>query len=453
MIWLTFILHFLHAMLTAFLSFLQKEQLITNQTEATLLAVSGGVDSVVLCHLFKEAHLPFAIAHCHFNLRGKEADQASQLVASLAAHYQVPYYTTQFETKSFAAKHKISIQMAARTLRYHFFHQLLYKQKLAQIATAHHWDDAVETMLLNLIKGSGIRGLCGIQPIHGSIIRPLLFANKKDIIAYAKQASLTWQEDSSNQALYYQRNFIRHKIIPLLQQINPNFSITLKETALKLNDVRKIFAHHIALAQTNNTITDADSHCIPIHTITALPGATTTAFELVRSYGFTFKQIQSLMEKPTGSGKRIYSTDYILYVDRQKWFICKKQKAAGRQAAIEANTPCIAYANHTFYLAQHNQNGYTIPKAANVAALSYHRLAFPLTLRPWQAGDYFYPLGMQGRKKLSDYLIDLKVAMVVKEKILVLTSNQQIAWVVGYRIDQRFCIDNQTETIFEITLT
>lgn len=437
-----------------FLSFLQSQQLIVDKAKSTLLAVSGGVDSVVLCHLFKQANLPFAIAHCNFNLRNQESEAEMQFVHHLAQYYQVPFYSTRFETKTFACNNKVSIQMAARTLRYRFFYNLLEEHGFNQLATAHHWDDAVETILLNLIKGTGISGLYGIQPINGKTIRPLLFARKKEIIDYAQQEQLDWRTDSSNSKDQYQRNFIRNKVIPLIQKINPNFEETTKETCARLSDVGRVFQHYLHKIKKEILTIKDNIHYLAIHQIAHLPWETTIAFELVRSYGFTFKQIKQLIKGQLTSGKIIYTADYMLYIDRKQWLIKKKPLANQqlKQQIISENTQFINYHNHTFYFKIYTKQHYSLKKIETTAALDYDLLQFPLIIRPWQRGDFFYPLNLQGRKKISDLLIDLKIPIALKEKVLVVTSNNQIVWVVGHRIDDRFKVLDATKKIFEIIL-
>ncbi|WP_419241136.1 tRNA lysidine(34) synthetase TilS [Cardinium endosymbiont of Nabis limbatus] len=439
-------------MLASFLAFLQREQLIKNPDQTMLLAVSGGVDSVVLTHLFKQASLPFAIAHCNFNLRGAEADEETEWVKALAASYQVPCYTTRFETTTFAHHQKVSIQMAARTLRYNFFHKLLQEHGWHQVATAHHWDDSVETILFNFIKGTGIKGFYGMQPIHGQVIRPLLFTSKKEIIAYAQQEKLHWQEDSSNRCNHYKRNFIRNKIIPLLHQINPNFEATTQETITKLKEVGSLFEDHLAQIKKEISTFKDRTHYLAIDQIIDQPWAATVAFELLRPYGFTFIQIKKLISGTRASGKRIDATDYTLYVDRKMWLISKKKTSLLQEKTIAAATESLAYGGHSLHFHLYSKADYILKKTAMVGAFDYDLLQFPLTIRPWKAGDIFYPLGMQGRKKISDLLIDLKIPMAIKNKTLVVTSKYQILWVVGHRIDERFKISQATKRVFEIVV-
>ncbi|CAH2559912.1 tRNA lysidine(34) synthetase TilS [Cardinium endosymbiont of Oedothorax gibbosus] len=437
-------------MLASFLDFLQREQLIVGRHQTTLLAVSGGVDSVVLAHLFKQACLPFAIAHCNFNLRGAEAAATTAFVKALAESYQVPFCSTQFDTTTFACHHKVSIQMAARSLRYQFFDKLLQQHGWHQVATAHHWDDAIETILLNFIKGTGIRGFYGIQPLHGQVIRPLLFARKKEIIDYAQQEKLHWHEDSSNRCNHYQRNFIRNKVIPLLHQVNPNFETTTQETATKLKDIGSFFEGHLAQIKKEISHFKDGIHYLAIDPIVHQPWAATVAFELLRPYGFTFQQIKKLTTATMTSGKRIHSTGYTLYVDRKEWLISKKKRSLFQQALVTVTTQSIAYGSHALHLQTYDRADYILKKTVMIGAFDYHMLQFPLIIRPWQAGDLFYPLGMQGRKKISDLLIDLKIPMAIKNKVLVVTSNDQIIWVVSHRIDERFKVAQTTKAVFEI---
>ncbi|MGI2298401.1 tRNA lysidine(34) synthetase TilS [Candidatus Cardinium hertigii] len=439
-------------MFTSFLSFLAHKKLIVDNDHPTLLAVSGGVDSVVLCHLFKKACLPFAIAHCNFNLRGAEADGATAFVKALAASYEVPFYTTRFDTKTFANNHKISIQMAARSLRYQFFDRLLQQHGWNKIATAHHWDDVMETILLNFIKGTGIKGFYGIQPMHHQIIRPLLFARKKEIIDYAQQQKLHWEEDSSNQCNHYQRNFIRNKVIPLLHQVNPNLASTMQTTTIQLKEIGNIFENQVYNIKKKISTFKEGIHYLAMHSIIDQPWATTVTFELLRPYGFTFKQIKQLLTTTRSSGKMIHSTEYTLYIDRENWLVQKKTEPF-REQVIADTTRSIAYEHHLLYFHCYKNANYMLKKTTMTAALDYDKLQFPLIMRPWQSGDFFYPLGMKGRKKISDLLIDLKIPIPIKERVCVILSKDEIVWVIGHRIDERFKVNETTKMVYEITWT
>jgi len=448
-------------MLSVFLSFVEQEQLITDANQPTLLAVSGGVDSVVLCHLFKQAHLPFAIAHCNFKLRGVCSEQDADFVHDLAKVYEVPFYTMQFETKTFAATHKVSIQMAARTLRYNFFRQLCQENALSKIATAHHLDDSIETVLLNLVRGTGVVGLQGIRPLFQEMIRPLLFARKKNIIMYAKQEGLSWREDHSNQSDCYRRNLIRNKVMPILESINPNVVETMRTTCMKLHDVAAVFQGEIQKVGRDILVFDQGIGYLDMEKIAHLPGRNTLLFEILRPYGFSFQQVlsaqgaQPLSKHGMMSGKMIHSVDQTLYIDRKRWMLIKKEAISSfPQFGVEIfenTTSYVSDCNQKFYYRVYNKCGYTLPNTPAIAALDYDCLLFPLTLRPWQPGDAFYPLGMKGLKKVSDFLIDLKIPLLIKKRVMVVTSNGKIIWVVGYRIDDRFKLTPKTKSVFEIT--
>ena len=441
------------AMLSSFLSFLNQQQLIKSKQTPTLIGVSGGVDSMVLCHLFKQAGLPFAIAHCNFNLRGKDALLDETFVKHMALQYQVPCYVQNFYTKHFAKKHKISTQMAARTLRYAFFNELLAKHGLEIIATAHHWDDVIETILLNFIKGTSIQGFQGIKPLHNNIIRPLLFARKQAIIAYAKKEQLSWQEDQSNNTIDYQRNFIRHKIIPLLYHINPNFEETTRTTHEKLTDVSLVFQTALTQIKAKYFSSKPPIHRLSIEPIIHLPTAKTILYEIVRPYGFMFNQITQLVLSYPCSGKFTYSKSHALLANRQHWIIMPKAYLGHTQfQPTLIHKDQIGQYHQYFYTKIYDRNQYSINPNPNIAALDYATLTFPLTIRSWHQGDRFCPLGMKQHKKISDFLIDLKIDIATKKQILVITSNNQIVWIIGYRIDNRFKITPKTSQVLEITL-
>ncbi|MBX9890031.1 MAG: tRNA lysidine(34) synthetase TilS [Amoebophilaceae bacterium] len=442
-------------LLPPFLSFLNKHQLIKDPSQPTLLAVSGGVDSVVLCHLFQQAHLPFAIAHCNFNLRGATTAAEAHFVDELSKSYGVPCYSRTFATKAFAKTHKLSIQMAARRLRYDFFYQLIADHSLGQIATAHHWDDTIETLLLNFIKGTGIMGLQGIPPIYNKTIRPLLFARKKEIIAFARAAGLEWKEDGSNASNDYQRNFLRNQVIPLLQTINPNFEETTRVTLEKLRDTATIFQQEIEKIKKEVLSFKEGIGYVAIKKIANHPSVVTIVTELLGNYGFSFEQVKKMTAPQMTPGKVFYATDYTLYVDREVWMMVKKEEVdrpKDQPGNLTADIPALTHwGNQTFYLQCYNKEDYQIRHAKHVAALNYNRLTFPLTIRPWQAGDYLHPLGMKGRKNVSDLLIDLKIPLAIKNKVTVITSQEAIVWVVGYCIDDRFKVTAETTKIVEIT--
>jgi tRNA(Ile)-lysidine synthase len=439
-------------LLNAFLGFLQKNQLLKSD-EATLLAVSGGIDSIVMAALFKHAQLKFAIAHCNFGLRGTASEEDDQFVGRLAQAYQVDYYTKRFDTQAYAQQHRLSIQMAARKLRYEWFETIRSQHLFKWIATAHHQDDVLETLLLNLIKGTSIAGLHGILPRKGNLIRPLLFANKNSLWEYAQQEQLTWREDASNTADTYQRNLLRNQVIPVLQSINPNLVHTTQVTVERLAQVELIFQEQLALIKQQIFHTLENTHEILVELIQDQPWTPVVLWELLRPFGFNFIQIKNLLQSNPQSGKAIYSPTYTLYVDRNKWVLTARLPSTKNLHIIPNETPHIL---DTFaYIIQTNvliKDTYVIQSDNRIAALDLDFLKFPLTIRRWQPGDFFYPLGMQQRKKVSDFLVDLKVPRPYKDQIDVLLSGNQIAWIIGYRIDNRFRIQPHTRKVYELQL-
>jgi tRNA(Ile)-lysidine synthase len=439
-------------LLNDFLAFIHQHRLLESNG-TTLLAVSGGVDSVVMANLFYRAQLKFAIAHCNFGLRGDASNKDEQFVGQLAQHYQVACYTKNFDTLTYAQQHGLSIQMAARQLRYQWFEELCNQHQLPQIATAHHHNDVLETLLLNLTKGTGIAGLHGILPRKGKLIRPLLFADKSSLLAYAQSENLAWQEDASNAEDTYARNLIRNQVIPILTSINPNLSNTSQLTVERLAQVDLLFQEQLAEIKEEIFFTEGQTYKINPMPIQHKPWATAIIWELLKPFGFNFPQIKQLLSSPLQSGKKIVSTKYQLYVDRQQWMIIPHLPSYPSNYSI-LNQTCetLQTPHYTLQISIIPREKYQIPSKNQVAALDLTSLEFPLTIRKWQPGDFFYPLGMQKRKKISDFLVDAKVPRPYKEQVEVLVSGNKIAWVIGYRIDERFKIKASTQEVYEIGL-
>lgn len=407
---------------------------------------------MVLCHLCHRAKLNFSIAHCNFQLRAEDSIQDALFVEAAAKSYGVPYYVRQFDTKTLAKNRKISIQMAARILRYDFFQELRANYNLSHLATAHHWDDAVETILLNFIKGTGIRGFQGIQPIQNHIIRPLLFARKEDILRYAQEEKINWREDLSNKTIHYHRNFIRHEIIPRLHHINPNFEKTTQQTCKHLADTHAIYKHALQDIKTKYVLQHYDTIIISMEDIVHLPAPRTILYEILHPYGFHADQIAKLLNRYPCSGQVLHAKRHSLWTDRTRWIISPRtthQRPLSSQ--LSYSDPHHITNNPSFVTNIYHKKEYAIKPDPWVAALDYDLLKAPLMVRPWEKGDRFYPLGMQQRKKLSDFFIDMKVDRPTKSQTLVVTSQGEIIWIVGYRIDNRFRITNNTQKVYEIT--
>ena len=420
-----------------------------------LAAVSGGVDSVVLVKLLDSVGVQFSIAHCNFQLRAKESDGDEVLVKRLAKEHNVPFFAKRFETGAYAEERKISIQMAARELRYRWFEELIQQQDLDCIATAHHHDDNVETFFLNLVRGTGIRGLTGMDPVNKHIIRPLLFARKDDIRTFAHHNNVTYREDSSNADPKYGRNFLRKEILPKLEEMNPGFVETMRNNMENLRLTESVYLNYLEELKREIVEQDADLVKLKISSLRELSSLPALLYELISPYGFSTANVSDIINALDGdSGKQFLSKTHRLVKDR-KFLIINVNDNPGfsRDAfVIEENTRHISKPLALSF-ERKSRRGLVIPRSDRTACLDLAKLVYPLKLRAWTNGDYMYPLGMKGRKKLSDIFIDNKIPMNEKENIFVLESNGEIAWVVGHKIDERFKTTETTEEVCLIELT
>ena len=436
-------------MLAPFLSFAHAHQLLP-QNSPTLLTVSGGVDSVVMSDLFQRAGLRFAVAHCNFGLRGEDSNQDEVLVRTLAERYNVNFYRKSFHVRGYSEEKGISTQMAARALCYAWFQELCKAHGFEKVATAHHGNDSLETVLLHLTKGTGIAGLRGILPARGRYIRPLLFSNKAEILAYAEEQGLSWREDSSNQKNTYQRNLIRNKVVPCLRAINPNLESTFQLTAERLGQVEALFNEQVATIRQQIGRQEGADFYIDITTIQDKPWAPVVAWEILKPFGFNFVQAKGLLTQQPPSGAMEQSASHQLYVDRMQWIVTPTAELDAQSYTITSTTKFLPLPQHALHCAHIPSAQYKIITSKEVAALDREKLHFPLIVSRWQPGDAFYPLGMQQRKKLSDFFIDNKVPIPLKARVWVVTSGGEIVWVVGHRIDDRFKITASTREVYEI---
>lgn len=420
--------------------------------ETTLLAVSGGVDSVVMADLFYRSHKSFAIAHCNFGLRAAASDADEAFVNKLATDYAVKLYVKHFPTKVYAPQHHLSIQLAARGLRYQWFDELCDQHQLQKLATAHHTNDMVETLLFNVIKGTGIAGLHGMLPQQRKLIRPLLFATKDEILAYAHAQHLQWREDSSNTTNAYARNLIRNQVIPILKTINPNLEQTTYATIQRIGQVEYWFKDQLASLHKTIFREQEERWYVHVQPLKDKRWAAVALWEILKPFGFNFRQIQTLWQGSGASGKMMESPTHQLYVNRDHWLLLPQPAHATVPQAhnIDRSATSLAFPSYHLQLSITPLQQYRITPEPHIAALDLAKLKFPLVVRPWQAGDGFYPMGMQHRKKVSDLLIDQKVSVVDKAKVLVLVSDGDIAWVIGHRIDDRFKVTSDTTQVYEI---
>ncbi|WP_276499140.1 tRNA lysidine(34) synthetase TilS [Pontibacter litorisediminis] len=421
-------------------------------TDKILAAVSGGIDSVVLCEVLHQLKYDFAVAHCNFGLRAEDAEADQLFVKKLAKKYDVPFFTENFNTRAFAEQEKLSTQMAARTLRYAWFEQVRQQEGYDYIATAHHSNDLTETILLHLTKGTGIAGLHGIPPKNGRIIRPMLSVTKDDIYELVTERKLIWREDSSNETTKYQRNKIRHEVIPVLKEINPSLEETMQHTAERVSHAESIVAAYIENLR-EQSIKEADNawyiSLVPLQNATGLP---VVLHELLRPFNFSYSVVLELVEALHGvSGKQFDSPTHMLVKDRDQLVITPRNLSSFGSILINEGDTEAEAGNVHFSIKYVDADKYKLNTKPHVAALDADQLKFPLKLRSWQEGDWFVPLGMNGKKKISDFLIDKKVPANLKGQTLVLVSDQSIAWVVGQRLDNRFKVTDKTERVVEIT--
>ena len=431
---------------TAFEKFILEHQLC-QKGQPVLLAVSAGIDSIVMTDLFISTGHSIAIAHVNFGLRGADSQADQMLVETLAESHKVACHVTQFKTKDIASQKKISTQMAARELRYQWFDKLCQELDYQYVATAHHFDDVIETVYFNLTKGTGIAGLHGIAPKNGRLIRPMLFTNKKAISDYARQRSLKWREDESNISTEYARNKIRHQVIPLLREINPNLEQTMQQTVEKLKAVEDIFQEKVKAAGEAYLKQKGPDLFIKKE---LLKEASITVLEILKPFGFNYQQVKQLQAKEHQTGKVYLSSSHQLNVDREELVVSKLGNCED-QYFIFANQKSLALEYFDLKMDETLSQNTEIPSSETESVLDFDRLTFPLTVRPWQSGDRLYPLGMSHTKKVSDLLTDLKIPVNLKQRVYVLLSGGLVVWVIGHRIDDRFKITADTKRVFRIS--
>lgn len=437
-------------MLDQLLDFVNKQKLF-QPGERILLAVSGGIDSMVLLHLFQQTDFDFAIAHCNFQLRDAESDGDEAFVRNIDAQIQVPIYIKAFDTETFSENNGISIQMAARDLRRAWFDEILIKKKYDKIATAHHLNDSLETAIFNLARGTGIAGLQGIVPKRDNYIRPLLFATRDMIAQYAADKQVGWREDRTNISTKYSRNLIRHQVIPELKKINPNLELTFAQTSEKIAATANIF-HETVFGKKSFLFQEIDGMIgIEKKKLSELPEPHLILFELLQEYGFNYQQVKGMLNNlDHQSGKVFCSGTHQITMDRDWIFLEKIQDSLNKESWIDKNSSELKVASHMLVFDTLNADEASISKDPNVALLDLERLHFPLKVRYWQHGDSFYPLGMKHKKKVSDFMIDQKIPVNLKKQIITIFSGEDLVWIVGHRIDDRYKITKQTRKIFRI---
>lgn len=437
-------------MLTEFINYISENKMLDSGARV-LLTVSGGIDSMVMTDLFLKAGYETGMAHCNFSLRGKDSDMDEELVRKFAEQNNLPFYSVKFSTKEFAKRENLSIQMAARQLRYGWFEQIRLDNGYDMIAVAHNENDNIETLLINLVRGTGISGLTGMRPVSKKIIRPLLFASRSEIVQYSNKYNISFREDRSNADTKYTRNKIRHLIIPVLKKINPALEKTLSETIGRLRETDELVDRFISEIRENISESDGVTITFDVIKLEKYLNEKSVLYELFRPFGLSGAQTADLMNIICGkTGGQLYTASHRILKNRNKIILSPKDKVTDCQYIIYnkadmENIPFIVSAN-----TQEIKHGFVIPEDKLTACLDENEIDYPLIIRRWKNGDYFYPLGMKNRKKISDFLIDIKKSLLEKEKINVLVSGGRIAWVIGERIDSRFMIKASTKMVLII---
>jgi tRNA(Ile)-lysidine synthase len=454
-------------LLDDFFKFIKTMPLSLDNGNRTLLAVSGGLDSIVMAHLFHKAKLPFAIAHCNFQLREQESDGDELFVQKIALGFEVPFFVKRFETSTYAEENGCSIQMAARELRYAWFSKIATENGFDFIAVAQHLNDAVETALLNFVRGTGLSGLIGIRPAPlGSekrVIRPLLFASRHDILEYSLIHEITWQEDSSNASDDYARNFVRHHVVPKLEALNPNFLRTAERNMGRIGAAKDNLtfllnnwlepAGHASSESYNKTTVSVE-----IKKIAQLPSPQQALVQFLKPYGFDTEQARQLAENLDHVGLELHSDKgFSVLIDRTKMLISAMtgQAIAPPTLPIQADDLMIRLPDGSrLFLMEVADQEFPVNASTDTQSivLNAEKLKFPLHLRHWQPGDSFQPLGMGGKsQKLQDFFTNQKLSRFEKEAVwLLVNGNDEVVWLLGWRMDERFKLHLSTNTALKI---
>lgn len=411
-----------------------------------LLACSGGLDSVVLTYLISELQEEFALAHCNFSLRGKESDTDEMFVVGLAKQLGVPVFVETFDTVKYAKKNKLSIQLAARNLRYHWFEKLLSDFKYDFVLTGHHLDDDLETFLINLSRGTGLKGLSGIPFKNNKIVRPLLDFSRKELYDWAISKKIKWREDSTNQDVDYLRNEIRLKVIPSFKNTNSRLLENFKTTRQNLKSSENLIEDYMALVFRLTVTEDKNGYRLNIDKLKDLPNTDAILYELLSGFGFTeWTDVVSLLEAQTG--KQIFSKTHRLIRNRDELLLTEIPKNFKN---IEISIP-----EEGIRLPVHlkiEEVKHITSSGKDHIYVDFEKIKFPLILRKWQEGDVFHPFGMEGKKKLSKYFKDEKFSIPEKEDTWLLCLENKIIWVVHHRADDRFKVDDKTKRILKISV-
>ena len=440
-------------MLEQFQAYINRYHLIA-ESDCLILALSGGIDSIVLADLLLKAKVQFVVAHCNFHLRGEESDGDEKFVCEYAENNDIQYFVKHFDTEQYAAEQSVSIEMAARDLRYAWFEELRQQLGYDKIAVAHHANDQAETFFINLLRGAGLRGLKGMQPQNGVIIRPLLWASREQIHQYALENNITWREDHTNAETIYLRNKIRNQLLPVFDELHPEARQGLYKSLEHLASENELYRE--LLQEKLNQIVErkVEIQSIPHSAFHIQHSAFQLLFEWLRQYGFNTDQCHFIFDAmETGIGNKYYSPTHQLVIGRNELQLSEIKPGEDEVIQIEMGEETILSPIHFRFSQCEKTADFIINKSPNVAQLDAEKIQFPLALRHWRNGDRFHPLGMKGSKLLSDFFVDQKFTEFQKRNVwLLVSADHKILWVVGYRIDDRFKIEERTRTVLECKL-
>lgn len=426
-----------------------------------LIAISGGIDSVVLTHLLHKLHFKISLAHCNFSLRGKESNEDEEFVKELGEKLEVQTHTIKFETEAYAEEKGISTQMAARDLRYGWFQKIAKENNIDYIITGHQKDDVLETFFINLTRGTGLDGLTGIPEIQGNIVRPFMIFTRNDILVYAAKKKIPWREDRTNSSIRYVRNKIRHKIVPVLKELNPNLLETFYNTLENLKGSQQIVKDRIQNVKEKITKIQKKELHFSIPELKKLSNPKIYLFEILKEYGFTeWNDVADLVE--CQSGKQVFSKTHRLLKDREVLILSEilQQEEIERfeifENTAEINVPiALKFETITIPFDTKNHQNKVLEELIfddkNTISINFDILEFPLILRKRQKGDFFFPIGLNGKKKVSKFFKDEKLSLIDKENAWLLCSKNDIVWVVGKRMDERFKVTKTTSKILKIS--
>lgn len=429
------------------LDFIANKRLFTKK-DKLLVAVSGGADSMVLLHILHKAGYPLEVAHCNFQLRGSASAQDAQFVIDYCTQHDIQAHTRNFDTARLAKEYKASVEMLARELRYTWFKELATERNCSKIAVGHHQQDVVETFFINLSRGTGLKGLTGIKALNGEIVRPLLFATRSQIDTYAEQHGLNPRLDASNLENKYVRNQFRNQILPNYRTYFPQLDNSVERTIQHLDESYQIFQQHIKQVQQQLVRVIPNGVAYPIKELLALHPKRTYLYEFVQEFGFSFAQVEELLRLLQGpTGKRVSTHTHTALKDREDLLIYKSvEKIVPFVLPIDFSNPYGVY----FTLIQETSD-YQYPTVKNKIALDFQSLEFPLSIRSWEQGDSFYPIGMKNRVKLKDFYVNIKLSRKEKaETLLLIDAQERIVWVVGHRMDDRFKVRKDSSQILEV---